>query len=84
MKDPVLSLPWRGFCPWPGNFRTLRVWSKNQTNQKTKTACGGMYKNFPFPFFWRRRLYRRSSGGSGFCLINRADGRALKFCTVHP
>ena len=28
VKDPVLSLPWYGFDPWPGNFHLLWGWWK--------------------------------------------------------
>ena len=34
VKDPALSLLWRGFNPWPGNFCIPQVWPK----QKTKTS----------------------------------------------
>ena len=29
-KDLVLSLPWLGFDPWPGNFHMLWVQPKNK------------------------------------------------------
>ena len=28
VKDPVLSLPWHAFDPWPGNFHMPRVQPK--------------------------------------------------------
>ena len=30
VKDPVLSLLWHTFEPWPRNFRMLAVWPKNE------------------------------------------------------
>ena len=35
VKDPVLSLLWLGFDPWPGNSHMLQAWQKKKkTNKK--------------------------------------------------
>ena len=33
VKDPALSLLWRGFDPWPGNFLMPWVWPKKKKNK---------------------------------------------------
>ena len=34
VKDLALSLLWRGFDPWPGNFRIPWAWPKQTNKQK--------------------------------------------------
>ena len=34
VKNPVLSLVWLRFSPWPGNFCLLQVWQKEKENKK--------------------------------------------------
>ena len=36
VKDPVLSLLWWGFDPWPGNFCMLQPWPKKKKKIKEK------------------------------------------------
>ena len=38
-EDLVLSLLWRGFNPWPGNFHILRVWP---AKEKKRNRCQGI------------------------------------------
>ena len=39
VKDPVLSLLWHGFDPWPGNFCMPWAWPKK---------CGYLKMVFPY------------------------------------
>lgn len=34
IKDPVLSLLWNGFSPWPGNFHMLHVQPKKKKEEE--------------------------------------------------
>ena len=38
VKDPVLSLPWHRFDPWPGNFCMPQVQPKKKMKKKKKEA----------------------------------------------
>ena len=38
VKDPVLSLLWRGFDPWPRNLHVLQTQPKTKTKTKTKPS----------------------------------------------
>ena len=55
VKDPVLSLLWRGFDPWPRNFRL--PWSKKK---KKRSSLGVLNKpplkwDFPKMFSKKKR-----------------------------
>ena len=36
VKDPALSLLWRGFNPWPGSFSMPWEWPKQNKTKKAK------------------------------------------------
>ena len=41
IKDPVLSLLWLGFDPWPRNFCILWAWPKKKKPPKNLGVSGG-------------------------------------------
>ena len=38
-KDPVLSLPWHRFDPWPGNFCMLKARPKKKMRESSTIRC---------------------------------------------
>lgn len=53
VKEPVLSLLWCGFNPWPRNFRVLPARPTNQTEA-----------DFPRAVTWTRKRPGHSVGGT--------------------
>ena len=39
-KDPVLSLLWHGFNPWPGKFHMPWMWPKKKKRRRKKQKWG--------------------------------------------
>ena len=49
VKDPVLSLLWRGFSPWPGNFHMPQAQPKKKKRKGIKSERPPARKGSPPP-----------------------------------
>ena len=45
VKDLALSLLWRGFSPWPGNFHMGVAEKKKKSNPIRSSPCGSTVMN---------------------------------------